>query len=172
MTMPLTQRILVPYSEYQRLQASETRLTTLLEEERKKGHRANLGAVELVGGGATAGPLAGLVGNFPDNQPTSVDTNAVPPRASPFIYDGEVPSNEDRIRQEVKNNDRVPSLPLNTPLLAKDPTDMQASTSQPKKGQAVKSLGHGVTEHPWYYQGPDDFSSDDEDEEDHLHRLK
>ena len=106
--MPLSQRILVPYSEYQRLQASEKRLTGLLEDEKAKRsapHRKKSEeAVDLVGGGATAGPLAGLVGDFPINQPVN-DSNPTPPKAIPIVYDSEIPSNEDRICQEAKNND-------------------------------------------------------------------
>ena len=176
--MPLSQRILVPYSEYQRLVASEKRLTLLLQHEKSKGSVKNnqeLEAANLHGGGAggsaTDLPLAGLIGELPNNLPAVVDTNVLPPRANPILHDMQFPSNSDRIQQEEKRNkDLPPSLPLNDPLGAIDPS-LPEGMPPTKSFSAAKNLGHGnskpVQTQAWYYLGSADSSS----EEDDLHLM-
>lgn len=184
MVLHLSQRILIPYSEYQRLVASERRLTHLLQQHHKKTEGS--GADELAGGGAaagasaagavTVGPLSALVGNLKANLPTHIDTEALPPRPDPLVFESKVPLNEDRILQEAKRNkDLLPSLPLNDPLGHGDPSLPEGmpqtkdfTAVQPE--EAISSSGQGAARQirPWYYQGPAEFSSD---EEDNLHLM-
>ena len=188
--MPITQRILISYEEYQRLIKSEKQYKHLLQTQ--NSGKKEESASDLVGAGAAE--TSGLVPktflpesaqHLPNSGPTAINTNVAPPSFTPIVYYNTVQDNTDRILQAAKRkNTEPPSLPLNDPLGYRDP-DLPEGHAPSKPFAATQrdrnlqdfvqpppaKAAHTVTKESsknWWYIGPEHFTSSEEEDEDGL----
>lgn len=180
--MPISKRILISYEEYQRLIAIEKRYNHVMQKP-PSAKADEDSASDLVGAGNSTQmpviPMPGMRQDIPNSFPAEIDTNVLPPKPNPIVHTMVLPDNEDRIKQEAKRDKSLaPSLPLNDALGVSDPSlpdgrapekQFLASKRQRNEDDST-SLGHPPTKAEvsssgkWYYCGPSNFSSDDDEE--------
>lgn len=177
--MPITQRILISYEEYQRLNQSEKQYKLFLQ--KKDGQKEEKPADELAGAGSLGQEtVTSFSSQLTDSGPVLLNTNVLPPQPSPLVYNSVFPDRTDRIRQEAKRDKTLPpSLPLNDPLGVPDPNlpDGEApvrpfvATQKQRDQDNSVSLGRPPTEAeakaqiPWYFIGEDDLDSSDQEDD-------
>lgn len=183
--MPLpTQRVLISYAEYQRLLNVEKRCQLTQKSSSKSEASGLVGSGGDDGGGLEASvgttgvmpviPLPGMRGDIPNNFPTEINTNVLPPRPNPIVYTSEFEDRTDRIRAEARRDDSLPpALPLNDAFGVPDPhlDEGRAPTRQfvatPSQRAADESTSSGQPpskrQAKWYLIGEADSSSDEDD---------
>ncbi len=193
--MPLRTSILISYEEYQRLLKSEKQYKHFLSKKEESAaaapdaaHSSSRDSADL-GGAGTSGHLDGAgssglptpalqevsdlfpkpPGALTDPGPVDLNVNFVPPKPSPLVHPTLFVDTTDRIHQETKRDKGLPPQPmpdLNPPLAPLQPQGHQVQVVP-----VPRAAGGSQTQHPWYYIGPVDFSSDEESQDDFLDNL-